>query len=114
MRFGLTVATLLALTSAAYAHDIPSDVTVQAFLKPSGQHLELLVRVPLQAMRDMIFPERGPGYLDLEKVEPLLTDSAIQWIANFVDIDEDSTHLPRAEDCRHAGVTCIGPLVRFL
>ena len=29
---------------AAFAHDIPSDVTVQAFVKPAGEHLELLIR----------------------------------------------------------------------
>ena len=41
------------------AHDIPNDVTVQAFLKPEGQRLRLLVRVPLKAMRDVEFPRRG-------------------------------------------------------
>jgi hypothetical protein len=86
---------MLALASCADAHDIPNDVTVQAFLKPSGQRLELLVRVPLKAMRDIIFPERGPGYLELEKIDPLLADAAIQWIANFVDVDEGNTRLPR-------------------
>ena len=95
MRFACRAAILLALASGGFAHDIPTDVTVQAFLKPSGQRLDLLVRVPLKAMRDVIFPERGPGYLDLDKVDPMLADSAIQWIANFVDVDEDSTRLPR-------------------
>ena len=91
----MTPALLLVLAGGVAAHDIPNDVTVQAFLRPSGQRLELLVRVPLKAMRDVIFPERGPGYLDLEKIDPLLSDAAIQWIANFVDVDEGATRLPR-------------------
>src|SRR5207249_3753543 len=32
------------------AHDIPNDVTVQAFVKPEGRTLRVLVRVPLIAM----------------------------------------------------------------
>src|SRR5207253_396749 len=44
--------------AAPAAHDIPNDVTVQAFLKPEGKTLRLLVRVPLLAMRDMDYPKR--------------------------------------------------------
>jgi len=40
-------------------------VTIQAFLKPEGQRLRLLVRVPMKAMRDVDFPKRGAGYVDL-------------------------------------------------
>ena len=38
---------LAAVTSNARAHDIPNDVHIQAFVKPEGQQLQLLVRVPL-------------------------------------------------------------------
>ena len=34
-------------------------------MKPEGQRLRVLVRVPLSAMRDVEFPLRGPGFLDL-------------------------------------------------
>ncbi len=61
---------------AAAAHDIPNDVTVQAFVKPQGSRLDLLVRVPLKTMRDISFPERGPGYLDLAQVGPVLPGAA--------------------------------------
>src|SRR5437016_2436513 len=42
---------LLAVLHPAAAHDIPNDVTVRAFLKAQGQHLNLLARVPLKAIR---------------------------------------------------------------
>ncbi len=79
----------------AHAHDIPNDITVQTFLKPDGPRLHFLVRVPLKAMRDVEFPKRGPGYLDLPRVDEYLRDAAVQWIANFTEIDEGDARLPK-------------------
>ncbi len=87
--FALTHPSVLA------AHDIPRDVTVQVFVKPAGDRLHLLVRVPLGAMRDVIFPEREGGYLDVEKLAPLLPDAATLWISDFVAIEEGETRLPK-------------------
>src|ERR1700722_3252730 len=92
---GLVVA-LLFSPSLLSAHDIPSDVTVQAFLKPTGDRLHLLVRVPLKAMRDVDFPARGKeGYLDIERTGPLLPDAATLWISDFIDLYENNTALPK-------------------
>ena len=55
----LAAALLVVCVRNVAAHEIPSDVTVQALLKPEGQRLRLLVRVPLVAMRDMDYPTRG-------------------------------------------------------
>jgi len=88
----------LALPPSVLAHDIPNDVTVQAFLKPSGDRLQFLARVPLRAMRDIDFPTRGAqGYLDLDRVQPLLSDAATLWISDFVKIYEDDRQLPKAQ-----------------
>ena len=78
----------------AFAHDIPVDVTVQAILKPAGEQLHLLIRVPLKAMRDVEFPERGPGYLDLDKIDTSLREAATLWIANAIEIYEGDARLP--------------------
>src|ERR1700732_4307081 len=82
-------------SSNANAHEIPNDVTIQAFLKPSGSRAHLLVRVPLKAMRDILFPEKGTGYLDLERTTPLLADASILWISDFIELYEGSTRLPK-------------------
>ena len=82
-------------SSSARAHEIPNDVTVQAFLKPSGDRAHLLVRVPLKAMRDIVFPEKGTGYLDLERTAPLLPDASILWISDFIELYEGNTRLPK-------------------
>ena len=80
-----------------YAHDIPADITIHAFLKPEGQHLHYLVRVPMKAMRDIEFPKRGPGYLDMARVDEYLHDAAEQWISNFTEIHENDTRLPKPQ-----------------
>jgi hypothetical protein len=79
----------------AAAHDIPNDVAIQTLLKPEGQQLHYLLRIPLKAIREVDFPTRGPGYLDLARLDEYLRDAAIQWIAQFTEIDEGSTPLPK-------------------
>jgi hypothetical protein len=86
---------LAAAAACASAHDIPNDVAIQSFVKPAGDELRLLVRVPLKALRDIQFPERGPGYLDIERVGPLLPDAANLWIADFIEIYENDVRLPK-------------------
>src|SRR6185503_2350223 len=89
---------LLVLGSAApAAHDIPNDVTVQTFLKPEGQRLRLLVRVPLIAMRDMDYPKpRGAtnaDLLDLGRAESTLRDAATLWISDDLELYENDERL---------------------
>jgi HupE/UreJ protein len=94
----LLVATAPAiLPSAALAHDIPAEVTVQSFLKPDGDRLHLIVRVPLQALRDITFPERPPGYLDLPRTEALMPDAATLWLSDFIDLYEGDTRLRKPQ-----------------
>ena len=83
----------LLLYTGAAAHDIPSDVTLQAFVKPAGDRLQLLVRVPLQAMRDVDFPKRGPGFVDLARVDFSLHDAATLWISDSIELYEGETRL---------------------
>jgi len=89
----LVAALILTPQLRTAAHDIPNDVTVQAFLKPEGQRLHLLVRVPLRACRDVDFPTRGPGYLDLAKADASLRDAATLWISDNVELYEGDTRL---------------------
>ncbi|MES1257708.1 MAG: HupE/UreJ family protein [Acidobacteriota bacterium] len=93
----LRSAFLLALLTAlpAAAHDIPSDVAVHAFVRPEGKRLQLLLRMPLGAIRDVVFPERGPGYLDVEKLLPQLPDAATVWLAQFIAVYEGEERLPK-------------------
>jgi hypothetical protein len=89
------VALYVLVAGSAAAHDIPNDVAAHVFVKPSGGQLQLLVRVPLRAIRDIDFPDRGKGYLDLEKLVPALPDAAKIWISDSVAIHEGETRLTK-------------------
>ena len=94
----LLAALLAALWVAApAAHDIPADVTVQTFVKPEGQRLRLLVRVPLQAMRDMDYPKpsraTNPDLLDLARADATLRDAATLWVSDYLDLYENGDTL---------------------
>jgi hypothetical protein len=99
-------AVLVVLSAVLSAHDIPADVTVQAFLKPEGSTLRLLVRVPLLAMRDMDYPKRLGGtnadLLDLPRADSTLRDAATLWVADDVGVYEEGVKLayPRVVEVR--------------
>jgi len=98
----LTAVLLAAFSCIAAAHEIPSAVKVQAFVKPDGQKLQLLVRVPLTAMREVDIPKRGPGYLDLARADAALRTAATLWIADNIDLYEAGGQLayPVVADAR--------------
>ena len=97
--FGSAVRHALLLVALAFpaarlsAHDIPRDVTVQAFAKPEGQTLRLLVRVPLKAIMDVEFPRRERDYVDLSRVDQALHDAATVWLSNKIELYEGDTLL---------------------
>jgi len=83
--------------AAPVAHEVPNEVTVQALLRPSGTELVLLVRAPLEAMRDMQVPVQGPGYLDIGRADPILREAAQVWISDYVQVYENGQRLSRPE-----------------
>ena len=97
MRLPLLLALAAAVAAVApppaAAHDVPADVTIQAFLKPEGQTLRLLVRTPLAALRDVVYPTRGPVYLDLARADASLRQAANLWIGDAVELYEDDDRL---------------------
>ena len=89
------VAVLFLLTATRlFAHDIPRDVTVQAFAKPEGHGFALLVRVPLKAIMDIEFPRKERDYVDLDRVDQSLRDAAMIWLARKIELYEENTLLP--------------------
>lgn len=93
IKFALLVTGVSAYPDSARAHEIPTDVVIQSILKPQAQQLEFLVRVPLDAMRDVNFPESGPGYLVISAADETLRDAATIWIAQEVSLYEDDNLL---------------------
>src|SRR5262249_34430076 len=87
-----TLACAVALSAAA--HDIPPDVKINAFVKPAGKRLELLIRVPLAAMIEVDIPTRGPGYLDLSRADGALRDATKLYLIDNITIYENGAPLP--------------------
>ncbi|MDB4893422.1 MAG: hypothetical protein JWL61_5277 [Gemmatimonadetes bacterium] len=84
---------MLGTPTAGEAHDIPNRVTVVAFVRPQGNVMHVVLRVPLEAMRDIEFPLRPLGYLDISKSEPLLRQAATTWLADYLTLYEGDTPL---------------------
>jgi len=63
------------------------------FVKPEADRLRVLVRVPLEAMRDIQWPVRGPGYLEIAAADSLLRDAARLWIAGYLELYQGATRL---------------------
>ena len=93
-RFALLLAALLFLAVPAFAHDIPNDVTVQAFVKPQGHVLRVLMRVPLKSALDVEFPRRERDFVDLSRVDQSLRDAATLVLSNNMDLYEGDRLLP--------------------
>ncbi len=90
----LALAFILVLPARPFAHEVPPSVRVFVFVKPEAERLRLVVRLPVESIRDVEFPLRGPGYLDISRSTPLLADAARIWVADYIEIREDGRRLP--------------------
>ena len=54
----------------------------------------VLVRAPLEAMQDIVFPTFGPGYLDVPRAGPQLRDAAQLWLADNLELYEGERRVP--------------------
>ena len=93
-RFALLLAALTLFAVPVFAHFVPRDVTVQAFLKPEGQTLKLLIRVPLKGIEDVEFARRDQEYVDLPRVGQALQDAARIFLIDNLSLYEGDTLLP--------------------
>jgi len=88
----------LLLPGRASAHDIPNEIVLTGFVKPAGDRLHFVVRVPLIMLSSINLPKRGAGYLALDRMDERL-DRAVAATARQVRIYEEGRllHHGRAE-----------------
>ena len=91
--FAAAVLAVVLVPISIGAHDVPSDVRIQMFVKPEGRTLHLLVRVPLASINDISWPELQPGVLDLSRAETALRQATSTAIVDFVDAYENGRKL---------------------
>ena len=86
-----------AMPTLAHAHDIPSRVTVYAFVKPEDNELTALLRVPMEALSEVSFPLRGPGYIQFSEAQSALDDAARIYITESLNFYENGVELEEKE-----------------
>ena len=96
LRFILVLA-MLWIPNLVLAHDIPSRVTVYAFVKPEGNELTALLRVPMEAFGEVSFPLRGPGFLQFSEAQFELNDAARIYITESMHFFENGVELTEKE-----------------
>lgn len=86
---------LLLIVPPALAHDIPNQILLHAFVKPESGRLHFLVRIPLIMLASIGLPKRGPGYLDLPRIDDGL-ETAAAATAKEIHLFENGTRLTPA------------------
>jgi len=80
--------------SPASAHTIPVDSLVQAYMKPQGHVLQVLMRMPLKSYADGDYYQRPDGSVDLAKADgPLRTAAQVALFENL-KVFENGRELP--------------------
>jgi hypothetical protein len=83
---------------SASAHEVPVSAALQMFVKPEGQVLRVLVRVPLSTYADAEYPRRsGSRSVDLARVDFSLRAAATLMLVNNLGLYEDQRRLPKPE-----------------
>jgi hypothetical protein len=88
---------LLCAPQIGVAHDIAGKATVLVQVKPQDTHLAAIVRVPLEAMGEVTFPVRGPGYLDLARADSAIADAAQMYLSQSMQFFADGVALPAGQ-----------------
>ena len=88
------------LSMPAAAHDIPDEIVLHGFVKPEGDRLHFLVRVPLTMLLNLDLPKRGPGYIDLPLPEERLRAAAAAAAKEMVLHENGSALTPRRTSAR--------------
>src|SRR3989442_1561034 len=72
------VAALLLLPRPGHTNggDLPPQILLEGFVKPEGAHLHPVARIPMILLQNLNLPKRGPGYLDLVRIDKWLNEAA--------------------------------------
>ncbi len=92
-RVALGAAVLSVAAAPVAAHEIPTQVLVRGFVVQDSTKLRLYLRVPLEAMRDVDFPLRNDGSLDLVRARALLNDAVETWLLSGIAVTADGQPL---------------------
>jgi hypothetical protein len=100
-------AVLIMRPTPVEAHEIPSSVIVRMTVTQDSSAVRVLVRVPLESIRDVDFPLRpGTPYVDLARTGALLRQATETWILSSLRIADGGS--PVAGRIQSASLTLNG------
>jgi hypothetical protein len=92
---------LLVFATNAFAHNLANRISMHAFVKPEGERLQVLVRVPLVYLPNLELPKRGAGYIDLARAEAHVARAAADTAKAFaITADGEPLAAPRRSSWR--------------
>lgn len=84
---GMTLLALLLWPTAIEAHEIPASVIVRMLVRQQPTMISVMVRVPLESIRDIDFPlVKGTPYVDFTRADSLTQQAVETWILPFLEV----------------------------
>ena len=98
-RIALVILTAVILWPGAVSgHEVPDDVRIRTFLKPEGNRMRILVRIPANALIDILFPTLPQSdWLDLKQIDGFAAAGAKVWVADLLSLYEGDDPLPEPQ-----------------
>jgi hypothetical protein len=80
---------LFGIEAIVRAHDVPEEIDIQAYIKPQGPTLQVILRVPLLAVSDTNLPKDSTGYLAMPYIDRALGEAANQISTGIAFLEND-------------------------
>ncbi len=95
VRFLGLIAACVALLGSkpVQAHELPERVAIKMIIDATPDGVELMLRAPLEAMRDVDFPLTPEGFLVLDQSQGYLEDAAGLWLVDNLRLRRGDTEL---------------------
>jgi hypothetical protein len=84
-------------SAVGLGHEVPDRVQLRLFLQVENGALVVLLRMPLEALRDIDFPQQGQGYLNIEQSESALDEAINLWLIDEIQLFQSGRPLPRGQ-----------------
>ena len=94
-RFLSGLALLLSFALPLQAHEVPAEVRLDFWVLDTPEAVELYARVPVEALRDIALPLRGPGFLDLARADEPLREGIELWLLDALTLRRNGEALAR-------------------
>ncbi|HUG23168.1 HupE/UreJ family protein [Piscinibacter sp.] len=98
----LACALWLGLATAAFGHDVADELRVHGFVRPQGEHLVVVMRLPLQLLLNVDLPKHGNGYLDLDAARDAFPRAIAATAKGIVFLEDGEPLVPRGGEARIA------------